>query len=358
MMITDRWSHSVRQWTDLRYSKFCFPRRRDSNSSLTCLILGPPYGFGRHKAALSDEQIETFMMGNYIFSHFYNAAIASTKLAVLALYYRIFATLRFRIVVLTTAVFVILWLITMEILLGLQCRPISRFWDSDVPGECLNLIKFTYFTNITNLLTDIWIFSMPLPVIFKLQMSRNRKIALSFLFSIGLALVTSHTRYLTFARSTLILRRTCAISAARLSVVVAQGSSDFTWDGVPLGILSAWEPLGGIFCANLPVIYRAVVTMLWNLKRLAPGRPSRTSDPNSQPYLGAEQSHRAWAPIYHSSGAPMDYHLEASRTKAGSQVTELQPISRNVIQVDQYFEQQVHHEGEETPLRPIRMGNS
>jgi hypothetical protein len=33
------------------------------------------------------------------------------------------------------------------------------------------------------LVTDIWIFSLPLPVIFKLQMSRNRKIALSFLFS-------------------------------------------------------------------------------------------------------------------------------------------------------------------------------
>jgi hypothetical protein len=53
---------------------------------------------------------------------------------VLALYYRIFVTLKFRIVVLTTAVFVILWLMTMEILLGLQCRPISRFWDPDVPG--------------------------------------------------------------------------------------------------------------------------------------------------------------------------------------------------------------------------------
>jgi sterol desaturase/sphingolipid hydroxylase (fatty acid hydroxylase superfamily) len=108
---------------------------------------------------------------------------------VLALYYRIFVTLKFRIVVLTTAVFVILWLMTMEILLGLQCRPISRFWDPDVPGKCLNLVEFTYFTNVTNLVTDIWIFSLPLPVIFKLQMSRNRKIALSFLFSIGLALV-------------------------------------------------------------------------------------------------------------------------------------------------------------------------
>ncbi|GFF25556.1 hypothetical protein IFM61606_09489 [Aspergillus udagawae] len=302
------------------------------------LIYGPPYGFGRHKAALSDEQIETFMMGNYIFSHFYNAAIASTKLAVLALYYRIFVTLKFRIVVLTTAVFVILWLMTMEILLGLQCRPISRFWDPDVPGKCLNLVEFTYFTNVINLVTDIWIFSLPLPVIFKLQMSRNRKIALSFLFSIGLA--------------------TCAISAARLSVVITQGSSDFTWAGVPLGILSAWEPLGGIFCANLPIIYRAVVTMLRNLKGSVSGQPSRTGDPNSQPYRDAEQSHRPWATLYNGSGAQMDYHSEASATKARGEVAELRSISGNAIQVDQYFEQQVYHEGEETPLRPVRKGSS
>ncbi|RHZ64928.1 putative integral membrane protein PTH11-like [Aspergillus thermomutatus] len=302
------------------------------------LIYGPPYGFGRHKAALSDEQIETFMMGNYIFSHFYNAAIASTKLAVLALYHRIFVTFKFRLIVLTTAVFVILWLMTMEIVLGLQCRPISRFWDSDVPGTCFDLVAFSYFTNITNLVTDIWIFALPLPVIFKLQMSRNRKIALSFLFSVGLA--------------------TCAISAARLSVVVSQGSSDFTWAGVPLGILSAWEPLGGIFCANLPVIYRAVMTMFRNLKSSAHGQPSHTVDPNSQPYRDAEQSHRPWVPLYNGSGVQMDYHTEASATKAHGAVTELRSISRNAIQVEQYFEQRVDHEGEETPLRPLPKGSS
>jgi hypothetical protein len=145
---------------------------------------------------------------------------------VLALYHRIFATFKFRVVVLITAVFVILWLMTMEIVLGLQCRPISRFWDADLPGRCFNLVAFSYFTNITNLATDMWIFALPLPVIFKLHMSRHRKVALSFLFSIGLALVF-HPSCLG-VQTHVALDRTCAISAARLSVVVSQGSPDFT----------------------------------------------------------------------------------------------------------------------------------
>jgi hypothetical protein len=54
----------------------------------------------------------------------------------------------------------------------------------------------------------------------------------------------------------------------------------------------------------------------------------------------------------------MDYHSEASATKARGAVTELRSISGNAIQVDQYFEQQVYHEGEETPLRPVPKGSS
>ncbi|KAF7117472.1 hypothetical protein CNMCM5793_006454 [Aspergillus hiratsukae] len=296
------------------------------------LIYGPPYGFGRHVAALTDQQLETFMLGNYIFSHFYNAAIASTKLAVLALYYRIFVTHQFRIVVLTTATFVILWLMTMEIVLGFQCRPIQRFWDSSVPGTCFNLVAFSYFTNITNLVTDVWIFLLPLPVIAKLQMSRNRKIALGFLFSIGLA--------------------TCAISAARLHVVVSQGSPDFTWYGVPLGFLSAWEPMGAIFCANLPIIYRAVVNMLQKVKGTVSGTRSHARNPNSQPYVNSQQSHRRWATLHNGSSPQTEYHSEASATKPRSEV-KLQSMSLNGIQVNQYFEQEIYHEGDETPLRPV-----
>lgn len=145
--------------------------------------------------------------GNYIFSHFYNVAIVSTKLSVLALYCRIFATPTFRAIVLATACFIFSWLLTMEVVLGLECKPIQAWWGA-VDGQCLDLVAFAYFNNITNLVSDLWIFSMPLPTIIHLITDNHRKMSLCFLFSVGLG--------------------TCAISAARLTVVVSEGAADIT----------------------------------------------------------------------------------------------------------------------------------
>ncbi|KAJ6120479.1 hypothetical protein N7523_004759 [Penicillium sp. IBT 18751x] len=179
--------------------------------------------------------------GDYVFSHFYNFAIASTKLAILALYYRIFSTKRFQRILIGTAIFIFLWIAAMEIGLGLQCVPVAKAWDPNVKGRCLNLVSFSYFTNITNLVTDIWVFLLPVPIILRLHIDRKRKLELAGIFTVGLL--------------------TCAISITRLTVVVSQGSSDFTWAGVPLGILSVYEPLGGILCANLPFLYKHATSM-------------------------------------------------------------------------------------------------
>ncbi|KAF4763064.1 hypothetical protein HAV15_001594 [Penicillium sp. str.  len=170
--------------------------------------LSPPYGFGRHQAALSTHEVEGFLRGDYIFSHFYDWAIASIKLSILGLYYRIFSTVVFRRVVIGTAVFILCWLAAMEIGLGLECIPIQSIWNSDVKGTCINLVAFSYFTNITNLITDIWVFLLPVPIIFGLHINRRRKLEVAGVFAIGLF--------------------TCGVTLARLTVVVSQGSSDFT----------------------------------------------------------------------------------------------------------------------------------
>jgi hypothetical protein len=49
--------------------------------------------------------------------------------------------------------------------------------------------------------------------------------------------------------------RTCVISSIRLTVVLGRGNPDFTWYYVPLGAYSVFEPLGGILCTNLPIIW-------------------------------------------------------------------------------------------------------
>lgn len=95
----------------------------------------------------------------------------------------------------------------MEVVLGFECRPIQAWWLA-AEGQCLNLVAFAYFTNITNLVSDMWIFAMPLPIIMKLQTNTNKRLTLCFLFSVGLGV--------------------CSISAARLRFVFANASTDIT----------------------------------------------------------------------------------------------------------------------------------
>ncbi|KAH7165167.1 hypothetical protein EDB81DRAFT_877561 [Dactylonectria macrodidyma] len=71
------------------------------------LVYGPPYGLGRHFAAVPLEHVKMLLLGDYIFSHFYNMAIACTKPSALALYYCVFKKPKLRIVIITTFVFII-----------------------------------------------------------------------------------------------------------------------------------------------------------------------------------------------------------------------------------------------------------
>ncbi|KAF2503017.1 hypothetical protein BU16DRAFT_26522 [Lophium mytilinum] len=248
---------------------------------------GPPHGMGRHVTAVSAYDLMTFRKGDYVLSHFYDIALATVKLAILAFYYRVFVQPIFRRVVLGTAAFVLSWGIGITVAWAVFCIPINAYWDDRVKGKCLNIDTFTYFTNISNLVTDIWVFLLPVPVILRLQLPRNKKIALCFIFSIGLA--------------------TCVVSCLRLRVVLNHGDPDFTWAAVPLGAYSVYEPLGGILCNNLPIIYHMVrklrkeeASSKTKPTEQSSSRPSRFTVPSislsGRPVLGDESPNR-WLPL-------------------------------------------------------------
>ncbi|KAK8035489.1 hypothetical protein PG993_010484 [Apiospora rasikravindrae] len=201
------------------------------------LCQGAPYGYGRHIEAISAADFEAFQMGSYIFSHCYDVAIATTKLSVLALYHRIFIIPCFRRLVVLTAAFVGLWLLTMEVVLLAGWRPISSWWTGD-GIDPVRLTWFAYYTNITNMIADLWIFALPRsrPLEPTNWSKQEDRALLPFSFGLG----------------------TCAISAARLRWVFSMSSKDITWEEVPLGILSAWEACMGVLCGNLPVVYTAL----------------------------------------------------------------------------------------------------
>lgn len=142
---------------------------------------------GRHVTVVSPYDQMMVRKGDFIFSHFYDFALVSVKLGILAFYYRVFVHPIFRTVALATAAFVIAWGIGITVTLFLACRPLNAYWDASVKGTCLKMVTFVYFTNISNLITDIWIFLMPVPVIWHLQLQTKKKVLLSLIFCIGLA---------------------------------------------------------------------------------------------------------------------------------------------------------------------------
>ncbi|KAJ4378917.1 hypothetical protein N0V86_005793 [Didymella sp. IMI 355093] len=205
---------------------------------ITIATVCPPHGMGRHVIFISEHNRMMVRQGDFVFSHFYDLALVFVKLGILAFYWRVFVHPVFRKVVVATAAFIIAWGIGITITLFLSCRPLRAYWDRTVEGTCLAIVTFTYFTNISNLITDLWIFLMPVPMIWHLQLQTKKKLLLSLIFCIGLA--------------------TCVISSLRLTVVLGHGNPDFTWYYVPLGAYSVFEPLGGILCTNLPIIWHMV----------------------------------------------------------------------------------------------------
>ncbi len=53
------------------------------------------------------------------------------------------------------------------------CIPIERNWNKKIPGHCFNNLTFIYVNAGANIIIDLVVVALPLPVIAKLQ--RNRK---------------------------------------------------------------------------------------------------------------------------------------------------------------------------------------
>ena len=64
-----------------------------------------------------------------------------------------------------------------------QCTPVRAAWDKTIPGEqCFDLEHFVIGTNVPNIIADAAIIMLPMPLIWKLQLSVMRKVGLVVVF--------------------------------------------------------------------------------------------------------------------------------------------------------------------------------
>lgn len=108
-----------------------------------------------------------------------------TKISFLLMYYRIFHFPFFKRWAYAIGAFVIIWVITITFLFIFICVPVQKLWYPQLPGRCINQVG-TWIANATStILTDLVILVLPIPQIWKLQLKKFEKVALTFTFCLG-----------------------------------------------------------------------------------------------------------------------------------------------------------------------------
>lgn len=102
-------------------------------------------------------------------------------------YFRIFGSKRsFRISIAVTMTIVWMWAASVILETFLLCRPLAYNWDTSIDGTCGNRNATYVVAGTLNLITDLMVMVLPLPHIWKLQLTLAKKVALCSVFSIGL----------------------------------------------------------------------------------------------------------------------------------------------------------------------------
>ncbi|KAA8648440.1 uncharacterized protein ATNIH1004_004325 [Aspergillus tanneri] len=223
------------------------------------------YGLGKHRAALPEDHIPKFLDLLYYFQIVYILAPPTVKLSLLFLYRRIFVSTKFITIVYVVGAVVSLWAIIMTFLGIFNCTPIHAFWTGQ--GKCLPFKQFAIGYAVVNIITDLAVWLMPIPMMWKLQLPLGRKVALTLIFALGLF--------------------DCASALIRLNLsMLALGNWDVTYDYARGFMWSIIEVSVGIVCTCLPTM-RIILKSAFNghigrflrFSSLTPNRQSSGSKP-------------------------------------------------------------------------------
>ena len=70
--------------------------------------------------------------------------------------------------------------------LAFGCTPIDKYWDPTIPGHCIAGTKAGIAYGSLNFVSDVLIFVLPLPLIARLQLSRENKLGVILVFMGGI----------------------------------------------------------------------------------------------------------------------------------------------------------------------------
>ncbi|MCJ1423249.1 hypothetical protein MMC29_001131 [Sticta canariensis] len=190
-------------------------------------------GAGKHKADVTASEMTHLL--KYIIPAIitYGLTISAVKISILLLYRRVFNTVNFKKAIRIVCFLCITWLCGNVFSEIFFCSPMSAAWDPELvfSNHCRDFQAFLMGITVTNLILDVIILCMPLPMIWDLNLSTRKKLEVSGVFLLG--------------------SFTCISSLIRILSIGNIKDEDFTYTFLNTYLWSHIEPATAIWCACL-----------------------------------------------------------------------------------------------------------
>ncbi|KAK2027494.1 hypothetical protein LX32DRAFT_620704 [Colletotrichum zoysiae] len=209
------------------------------------MCLATRIGFGKHFWTLSFKTILKSQKYSMLIIILYNVAFTTVKIAFLFQYRRIFPLPKVELICNIGIAFLTLFGISLVISTGITYSMYfgNQHWDSP-----LNILGWWLTNAAIHLITDIFIFLLPMPLLSRLKLHRLQKSALLASFFLGFF--------------------TCAISIIRIiSLPESLETTDPTFDSTQTILWSVAELSSAVICCCVPTLRPLV-----QRSRYCPGR--------------------------------------------------------------------------------------
>ncbi|MCJ1462047.1 hypothetical protein MMC07_000647 [Pseudocyphellaria aurata] len=217
-------------------------------------------GAGKHQKDLTPS--ETTLLFKYMMLSLitYGLTITAVKISILSLYRRVFDTVPFKKATLVVGFLCVTWLCGNVFTELFFCSPFSAAFDPKLrQTHCKDFTAFLLGITISNMLLDVIILCMPLPMIWSLNLSTSKKLEISGIFLLGSV--------------------TCIASLIRIVSICNIKEMDFSYSFLGTYLWSHVEPATAIWCACL-MTYRPLFVDLCSRFQSILGGSKQTSSKN------------------------------------------------------------------------------
>ncbi|KAE8376097.1 hypothetical protein BDV26DRAFT_266391 [Aspergillus bertholletiae] len=206
------------------------------------MIVVCTWAFGKHQDDVPKELVLRTLKLYFVAQILYKINLGLTKISILLLYMRLFIQRWFRITCCTWIAIILAFTLGTVFSSIFQCSPVQYAFNKTIPGggTCINMTAFWYANAAFNILTDLVIVGLPIPIVTKLHLPTKSKIALCGMFAMGIFV--------------------CITSILRITTLdIATSYLDITWNSIGSSMWTVIESNLGIICACLPALHRPLV---------------------------------------------------------------------------------------------------